>query len=425
MRGLRVLVLTNMYPPHHYGGYELNCQEFVEHLRAEGHDVLVLTSDIEVPHVAPRIEDRALVRRDLRLYWQDHVVLRPSPRQSLRIERANQDALSKALVEHRPDIVSVWHMGALSLGLLSTCHRRGIPLTHVVNDDWIVYGPWMDRWLAWCRRLGPLAGPLERVVGVPCRLPPLGDLGVFCFITDTTKTSAERAGGSFPQSVVGYCGINTRHFPISEVRNQPEWRWQLLHVGRIDDRKGIDLAIRALAHLPVEARLKVVGWGDDTHVAQLRELAKECRVAERVELRTAERSELAELYQAADVLLFLPRWAEPFGLVPIEAMACGTPVVATGTGGSSEFLLDGGNCLLTPKDDVETLVSRLRRLSEEPRLRETVARGGFATARELTLERWLRYLTDIHHRHAERQPLPPRRPRIAEVLSDRIGTADP
>ena len=104
-----------------------------------------------------------------------------------------------------------------------------------------------------------------------------------------------------------------------------------------------------------------------------------------------DRPELADAYRAADVMVFPSLWAEPFGLVPVEAMACGVPVVATGVGGSAEFLVDGGNALLYPPGDPAALAARLHQLATDPALRRRLVEGGGATAEELDVDR----LTDV------------------------------
>ena len=264
---MRVLVITNMYPPHHYGGYELLCQEMVDGFRAAGHEVLVLTSNISVPGVEDRPEPRTLVRRDLRLYWRDHVMLRPSRRESLDIERTNQRALADAISTFQPTVVSVGHMGALSIGLLRSCQKRHLPVVGVINDDWLVYAPRVDRWADTWRRAGPLAAVAERAFGVPCRIPDLGAIATYCFISETTRQTAEHAGGRrFTDATVGYSGINVEDFPGRRSATAEWGRWRLLYVGRIDERKGIHTAIRALAHLPTSCTLDIVGRGDDRYL---------------------------------------------------------------------------------------------------------------------------------------------------------------
>jgi glycosyltransferase involved in cell wall biosynthesis len=115
-------------------------------------------------------------------------------------------------------------------------------------------------------------------------------------------------------------------------------------------------------------------------------IATELGVAHRVEFRERARDELRQEYLDADVLLFPPTWEEPFGLAPVEAMACGVPVVATGTGGSAEFLVDGHNAVLVPKRDEHALAAAVRRIADDDALQRRLADGGFATARELTVD---------------------------------------
>jgi glycosyltransferase involved in cell wall biosynthesis len=412
---VRVLVLTNMYPPHHYGGYEVNCQAVVHAFRAAGHEVLVLTSDHEVPGVDAGTEDRALVRRDLRLYWDDHLIRKPPLRECLAIERHNQRVLLDAIESHRPDVVSAWHMGAMSFGLLTASRRRGLPIVAMVEDDWLVYGPRVDRWTRVWRWLGPLGAVGDRIFGVPCRRQDVGKQATYCFISKSTlRTVQQKTRWSFPDRTITYIGINVDDFPAGRYPPRPSWNWRLLYLGRIDDRKGIDTAIRALTLLPDEATLAVVGRGDDRYLEEMHALTRSLGVEERVSFSFVDRDRVADAYAGADVLLFPPRWAEPFGLVPLEAMACATPTVATATGGSAEFLVDGVNCLRIPIDDHEAMAAAVRRLADDPALRARIVAAGLVTAGELTvprqaelLERWHLAAIDrfAHGRPPDREPI--------------------
>ena len=84
---------------------------------------------------------------------------------------------------------------------------------------------------------------------------------------------------------------------------------------------------------------------------------------------------------AADAILFPVTWNEPWGLVPLEAMATGRPVIATGTGGSGEYLRDGENALLVPPGDAGALAEAVKRLAADPDLRAHLRAGGLTTAR--------------------------------------------
>ena len=269
-------------------------------------------------------------------------MLRPSLRTTICIERANQAVIDRALAA-KPDVVSVWHMGAMSMGILTAISERDVPMVLVVCDDWTIYGPDVDPWMRrFARR--PRLGRLARAVtGLPSGLARFRPTDPFCFNSDWIRQRAvARSPFDMPTTTVVYTGIDPADFPIRRDEPRPEWRWRLLCVGRQEPRKGTHVAVRALSRLPERARLEVVGPGDTSYLAQLRDLVAELGLRDRVSFAEAPRSGLRERYADADAFLFPVTWDEPFGLVPVEAMACGTPVVATGTGGSAEFLVDGG-----------------------------------------------------------------------------------
>ena len=393
-----ILVITNMFPPHHLGGYELSCADVVRRWRERGHDVAVLTSDMRLEGVEDPPDERSqAVDRSLRLYWADHRVLAPNLREQLAIERANQRALARALATSRPDVVSIWHLGALSMGILTTLMAADLPIVLVVCDDWLVYGPRMD---AWSRRfLGrPRLGRIaERLTGLPATLPDLGRAGTYCFVSESTRRAArEHTPWQFPDSTVVYSGVDRRDFPPLE-QPDPErpWAGRLLYVGRLDARKGAATLVRATALVGGNHCLEIVGRGDDREAVRLRELAASLGIGSRVRFDAVPRHELRERYRAADVVVFPSEWAEPFGLIPLEAMACGTPVIATGTGGSGEYLRHEMNCLLYQAGDADQLAAEIRRLAGDPDLRRRLIEGGLRTIELLdtdqlagTLDAW-------------------------------------
>ena len=385
---MRVLVVTNMYPPHHYGGYEQSCRDVMTRWRDRGHDITVLTTTMRVAHVDDPSDEDPPVLRTLEFYWRDHVLLSPPLRRRLGIERHNHAQLARALHDVKPDVVSVWNMGAMSLGLLTQLAASGVPVVLNVCDDWLIYGPRLDAWSRLFEKRRITARLVRAVAGVPTRLPDdLGDDVTLCFVSDSTRRRAMQAGRwPVTDSTVVYSGIDRADFPPLDPPPTPRpWRWELLYVGRLDERKGIATAVEALALLP-EARLTILGRGDDTHLKALLGQADELGVRARLTVDAVERRELGARYAAADVVVFPPTWNEPFGLVPVEAMACATPVVATGTGGSAEFLHDGRNCLLFDVGDASAMARQVRRLSEDEPLRLALATAGLDTAAALTVD---------------------------------------
>lgn len=181
------------------------------------------------------------------------------------------------------------------------------------------------------------------------------------------------------------CGVDTEHFaPVPLADRPPGAPRRLLSVGRLVPRKGFDRAIKALAGVP-DAELLIAGGPDapllfaDPEAERLRKVAAECGVAERVRLLGCVPQELMpHLISSADLLLSLPRY-EPFGIVPIEAMACGTPVVATAVGGQLDTVVDGVTGALVPATDGEgghDLAATIRGLLDDPARRARYGAAG-------------------------------------------------
>jgi glycogen synthase len=372
---MRALTVGNMYPPQHLGGYELVWQEAVRYLRGRGHEVRVLTSDFRRDGVVESEPEEDL-HRELRWYWSDHGWPAIPIRERLRLERHNADALERHLSDFQPEVVGWWSMGGMSQSLIERVRRLQIPAAGFVCEGWMDYGPRVDGWIRATR--WPLVGPIaERATGIPTRVR-YDEAGPWLFPSELLRRRSSELRG-LTRTSVAHQGVDPEVFRPAE---RPEWDYRLLYVGRIDPRKGIDLAIEALAGLPPAARLTVVGDGDRDHLAELRELARREEVADRVTFLPAEsRKRLRDRYAEADVLLFPVRWQEPWGLVPLEAMAVGTPVVATGRGGSGEYLRDRENCLLfDPESGPEALADAVLELGRNADLCRRLHEGGRATA---------------------------------------------
>lgn len=391
-------MLSNMFPPHAYGGYELYCRDVVRRWRDSGHEVLVLTSDHRLADTGADEEHGLEVRRVLHLYWDDHVLLSPPPWRRLAWEWTNQRELDSALRAFRPQVVSAWAMGAMSFGLLAHLSDRGVPVVSVVCDEWPIYGPRLDAWSRVMARHPQLGRLVRLTTGLPGQLPDLDTMGPTCFASETMRTKARKLSPwSFPQSAVVPLGIDLGDFPLVGNEGRP-WRWQVLHVGRLDPRKGLHTVIEAFASCPPVATLEMLGDGDRAYLEELRQLAERLGVSGSVRFGRCDRSELARRYVEADVLVFAPLWDEPFGLVPLEAMACGTPVVASPTGGAKEFLRDGVNCVAFPSGDARGLLAALQMVASDGELRQKIVRNGLKTAAEYDADRLAVELESWHRR---------------------------
>ncbi|HLI72335.1 MAG TPA: glycosyltransferase family 4 protein, partial [Acidimicrobiales bacterium] len=394
----------NLYPPHHLGGYEVACRGVMERLAERGHEVMVLTGDARLPGVdesaaEPSSAAGVEVRRELAGWWdwESFGPLRPTPPQRYRLERRTQHAVRKALDDFRPDVVSIWSLRFLSFSIATLAEERGVPIVLTLCDDWICYSHEYDGWSRvfarrpWARAVGRVVGPL---VGLTTRLPSFEGATVSVASDMLAELIRSNAPWRFSPSVIRL-GVETREFPVSEPPTHP-WSWRLLYVGRVLAIKGVPTLLRAMASLPDDARLDVDGRASDSDRQATDALAQELGIAERVRFLCSPRSELRDRYRSADVVVFPSEWDEPFGIVPLEAMACGVPVAATGTGGSGEFLTDGVNCVRFPPGEPSSLASALRRMAADADLRARVVAGGTETTRQMNMDRYAESLEQLH-----------------------------
>lgn len=201
------------------------------------------------------------------------------------------------------------------------------------------------------------------------------------------------------------CGVDLERFrPDGPTYPPRSGRRRIVCVSRLVRRKGIDDVVAALTQVP-DAELLVAGGPpaamlpDDAEATYLRELAEELGVADRVELLGAvDRHEVPSLLRSAEVVCCTP-WYEPFGLVAVEAMACGVPVVATRVGGLAETVRDGVTGFLVPPREPAAIADALRRVLDQPELQVSMrAQATRRAARygwDLVAERTLHVLSEV------------------------------
>jgi glycosyltransferase involved in cell wall biosynthesis len=201
------------------------------------------------------------------------------------------------------------------------------------------------------------------------------------------------------------CGVDLAHFtPHGPIAPRRAGLARLLVVGRLVERKGVADAIAALAGVP-NAELVVAGGPppdqlrDDPEAVRLLHLADQYGVADRVQLLgRVTRQDMPALLRSADVVV-APPWYEPFGIVPLEAMACGRPVVATAVGGLVDSVVDGVTGRLVPPRDPAALAAVLTEVLADP---ARAARYGAAgAARAQARYGWDRIAADTETAYAE------------------------
>lgn len=174
----------------------------------------------------------------------------------------------------------------------------------------------------------------------------------------------------------------------------PEDAPLLLALGRLHESKAFDTLIRAVAQIP-GVHLWIAGEGPDR--AALEALVAELAVQDRIKL-PGWRSDRAALFAAADICVFPSRY-EPFGTVFVQAWANKTPLITSDADGPRQFVRDGQDALVVPKDDVAALAAAIRRLSTDRKLAETFVKNGYrryldAFTKEKTVQAYLDYFRE-------------------------------
>jgi D-inositol-3-phosphate glycosyltransferase len=181
------------------------------------------------------------------------------------------------------------------------------------------------------------------------------------------------------------CGVDTELFtpgppPGPRPARSGSRRFRLLSVGRLVERKGFETIIRALPNLP-DCDLVIAGGPAGTALAQDPEAVRLTRIAQTLGVNgqlqlvgSVGRGDMPRLLRSSDVVVATP-WYEPFGIVPLEAAACGRPVVGSATGGLLDTIVPGLTGILIPPRDTSALALALRELLDNPTLRRNLGRA--------------------------------------------------
>ncbi|MBI5031688.1 MAG: glycosyltransferase [Chloroflexi bacterium] len=193
------------------------------------------------------------------------------------------------------------------------------------------------------------------------------------------------------------CGFDPTEFsPVDKHAAREMLGWKpdefiVLQLGRMVPRKGIDNVIRAVARViktqGLPERLVLVGGDSDEpdpkhtpEIGRLQHIVQEEGIASYVEFAGRKKRDLLKyIYSAADVFVTTP-WYEPFGMTPLEAMACGTPVIGSNVGGIKYSVRDGESGFLVPPKDAEVLAERLAYLQRHPKHLEILGRRAIIRA---------------------------------------------
>jgi glycosyltransferase involved in cell wall biosynthesis len=394
---VRILVISNLFPPVVRGGYEVLCAETVKRLR-ERHDVVVLTSRCGEAPFEPG------VMRELEYVGHGKRAALRAPLAAVRAARV----MRRLLDSFEPELVFVWNAVGIPQAAVRVAEVSGVPVAYSVAEHWFARLHAADPFM---RYLAPGQRGARRLWSLfirACNHHPQLRLETgrkvrasICWISH-----ALRNGTKLPATVepdlerVIYVGVHEPARWTTLERRPASDPPTLAFVGRLEEQKGPSVAYRALAALKerhgIDARLKLAGRGTPPEIIALHELARDLGISDRVELLgQLEQSEVAELLAEASAIVVPSTWEEPAGCVCLEAGLARVPVVASRSGGMPDGLLEEQHALYFPIGDADACADALARVLTEPEETRARVRRAFERARQFGFEGYMAQMSEF------------------------------
>lgn len=355
MEKLRILILTNLYPPQAIGGYERAIADCARLFNQYGHAVLVLTSntqDYTTKHTPTNAEP--VVQRCLSLagYWSDRGTFWYPSEQVEAINLQNQKTLYQALQEFQPQVCLAGNIDFLGLELLEIILGASIPVAHYV---------------------------MNATPGYPPEIAPQSSLHQYITCSNWILQSLQQQGYPAQTAQTVYPGAAVEEFYQPEL--PPHDQLRIAYASLVMPYKGADILVEALCLLHaagVEFTATIAGGTLlPDFVQALRELVESEGFQDKIQFPGAlTRQELQQLYRTHNVLVFPSRFEEPFGISQIEAMAAGLTLVTSGTGGAGEIIDHSEDGLIFESENPLDLADILSSLPRFPAEWETITRRG-------------------------------------------------
>lgn len=435
---MKILAVSNLYPPNVVGGYEQLCFDVMQGLAAKGHGVSILTST----YGGKRCEYTGQqIFRTLQLSANSDNLYEPyfaSDEERAKTDRFNISEIQKVLELVDPDIVFVWNLHFFNTPVLETLELSEKKLVYLLTDNWLIsfYQPDFIADYFTRKVYGSVSRGrrlFERLRSCPrCRLKYFSTLGkaivkrtllrgrnqqIFgagntshklggspIFPSSFMRDLYSRAGFRFEDTTIIHHGVTAPLVASVPRADRSQFvmdgELRLLFAGRVVEIKGAHTAIKALPQIiracpRLDVHLTIVGDDRDQPYKQgLLRLVKSLGMKKQVSFANpVPESELFSLFQQHDIYLF-PSLYEPFSLTLIHALQAGIPTVATNVGGNPEIVIPGKTGLLCPKSDSKVLAARVCEYAFNNAMRADIGLRGSAYASEFTFSRMISQVED-------------------------------
>ena len=389
---MRLLFLSNFFPPVRPGGYTQWCHEVAERLAARGHTIGVLTSRYErtkAPASEQNIYRLLHLEGDLAYYQPLHFFTKWNKQ-----HRENLAFLENTVKDFKPDLIFIWGMWALSKALPALAEKL-LPgrVVYYLSDYWpsaldmhTTY--WQSPVQNWFMQ--PPKRVLSKVAMSMLAKEGQPDLKleqVIC-VSARVRDILVEAGLPIHNARIIHGGTDIERFPGVHERDYLSGNLKLLYAGQLVRHKGVHTAIEAMARLVNRRRinqisLSLVGSGHPDYETFLRHLVERERLNDFVTFhKPVSKDKMPAIFQQFDVLIFPSIYEEPLARITQEAMASGLVVVGTTTGGTKEILKDGETGLTFVPEDSDGLADQITRLINDPDLGCRLSQAGRQTVLE-------------------------------------------
>ncbi len=411
-----ILMLSWEYPPRVVGGLGRHVAALSRDLAAAGHEVHVITRDhpdqpapreewLEGVHVVRVTEAPPVIPFDDLIPWV------------LAFNNRVQSAAAKVVQEYEIDVIHAhdWLVGYAAAGIKDAF---GIPLVATIHAT--EYG----------RHQGYLPGPMNKLIHqMEWWLTYEARRVITCskYMRKQVREIFQLPGGKV-DVVPNAVAARDFQLPADEVAGfreelTPDGQKMVLFAGRLEYEKGVQTVLHALHRVRAEVgpvTFFIAGMG--TYSDELRALVRKLRLGRHVKFTGFLEDHDLRLHYAASDVAVAPSIYEPFGLVAVEAMACGTPVVVGDTGGLREIVDRGHGLTFTPQDDEELADALVRILTDDELATELVAKGRRRIARRYDWSKVAHKTVGVYDRaideEAELAGVPEERPPLRAILRE-------
>lgn len=354
---LRILVISNLYPPQVIGGYERAIADYARLLSLRGHTVLVLTANVEgLPTTSSAIPEleAVTIKRSLALHgtWTSMGVQIFAQEQVEAIIQKNHIAIAEEIFAFEPDVCLAGNVTLLGRKPIMQLLEAGIPVAHYVMNN-------LPGYLA---ENAPKTSQYRYIAVSNWILQNLSNLGY----------PVENAQTIYP-------GADAEKFYQPSL--PPRDRLRIVYASLVMPYKGVDLLVEALTFLyasGIEFTATIAGGSlDPAFVQSLQEFVVSEGLQSHIHFTgVLTQAELQEIYRTHNVWVLASRFQEPFSIGLLEAMQAGLTIVASNTGGSPEAIKHCETGFIFESENVLDLADILYSLPMHPELWESVALKG-------------------------------------------------